>query len=466
MVAALLCLLFSAEAYAYVGNGFIWNMTEIEIPVNSNFLSYLDQFEVQFYYCGQLTDEEVKVDVDEFYYGNLTISTSMVGIKTVKLIATVQGYSSFDRKDIIVHVVDNQQPEIIQLQPLIFSVNQAVSYENYFEARDNDEIASLIFNDENVNYSSAGTYTMKVIAIDVSGNRIEQSYNVSIVDKGKPTIDATRFIEVEYGDLDFDISEYASASDSIDGDLSSTIRVEGLDIFKLGSQEVKIWVVDSSGNQTVLYKKIEVVDTKAPNLELSTYFDTINIGDEIDFRSYVARVSDNCFVIDISNVSIDTTEFKNEFGSYSIEYKICDESYNYTIRYLTINVSYSEAPTIIANDLSFNQNEIFNLKDYISVSDPYDDSVLDTLIIDDSVLNRNKPGIYEVVIKAVNKAGLSTTKSIKVTIVAPNSESKIGINNIYDYIYENKLMFAIIIIAISGGLYYFLFRKKGDKLGE
>ena len=95
------------KSSAYVGNGYVWNKTEISININDNFEDYLDEFEVKFYYKGQLTDEEVKVSLDKFYYGGLSVSTSEVGRKTVKLIAEVSGYSTIDRRDILLNILDD-----------------------------------------------------------------------------------------------------------------------------------------------------------------------------------------------------------------------------------------------------------------------------------------------------------------------------------------------------------------------
>ena len=112
MLSVFICQLFLLNVNAYVGNGFLWNKTEIYVDLNSNFDDYIKEFEVKFYYKGDLTNEEVKVSLDSFYYGNLTISTNIVETKAVKMIATVPGYSSYDRRDILVHVVDIQRGQM------------------------------------------------------------------------------------------------------------------------------------------------------------------------------------------------------------------------------------------------------------------------------------------------------------------------------------------------------------------
>lgn len=106
-----------------------------------------------------------------------------------------------------------------------------------------------------------------------------------------PDLILSNFITVEYGDLDFDIKNYVKASDSYEGDLTSSVTISGLDIYKLGDQTVTIFVSDSSGNVRSVSKVITVVDTTAPVLELSKYNDTIYLGEETpDLRGYIKDV--------------------------------------------------------------------------------------------------------------------------------------------------------------------------------
>lgn len=147
MLSVFICQLFLLNVNAYVGNGFLWNKTEIYVDLNSNFDDYIKEFEVKFYYKGDLTNEEVKVSLDSFYYGNLTISTNIVETKAVKMIATVPGYSSYDRRDILVHVVDTEFPKITKIKDLDFEIGQVINYDDYFKFSDNDKIESYQYND-------------------------------------------------------------------------------------------------------------------------------------------------------------------------------------------------------------------------------------------------------------------------------------------------------------------------------
>ena len=456
--------LFLIKTNAYVGNGFVWNKTEISVDLNTNFDDYIKDFEVKFYYKGELTDEVVKVSLDSFYYGNLTVSTNAVETKVVKMIATVQGYSSYDRRDILVHVVDTEFPVITKIKDLDFEIGEAVNYSDYFTFSDNDKVSSFQFNDSAVNYTVPGVYTLNVVVSDLAGHVVSENFNVSVSDKSIPDLVLANFITVEYGDVEFDIKKYVKASDSYEGDLTSSVQMTGLDVFKLGDQTVTISVSDSTGNIRRVNKIITVVDTTAPILELSRYNDTIYLGEEApDFKNYIKRCTDNTASISADDVAIDAESFLMEYGSYTITFTVCDANANYCVRKLNINVSYKEAPVIECKDLEFEQNATINLKDYIKVTDLYDESISSNYKLYDSAVDTKTPGKYEVFVEATNMAGHSTISKFYVTIKSKNTDTQNTLYDVYEYIYENKLIIILAIIAISGVIIALCIKKKKTK---
>ena len=72
-------------------NRFSWNKTTINVPLNESIENYLDEIEVKFYYNGVLTDSEVNLKIDDFYYGNVSIPTNIACTKMVRVIAYVDG---------------------------------------------------------------------------------------------------------------------------------------------------------------------------------------------------------------------------------------------------------------------------------------------------------------------------------------------------------------------------------------
>lgn len=458
----------SKEASALTGNGFIWNKTEVTVPLYDNFEDYLDEFDVSFYYKGQVVPNAyVKVELDDMYYNDFVVSTKDVGTKQVKLIATVRGYSTYDKRDVLVHIVDEQMPMITQIKPLIITLNQKITLDEYFLIKDNYAIESAYLLDDKVNYTKLGTYPINIVAFDKSNNKIIKTYNLYIVDKEKPSIEVANFIEVNYGDEDFDLLDYVKASDNIDGDLTKLIEYDKstLDVYKLGPQNIKVKVSDKHGNETLTEVLITVVDNEAPTVELTKYFASVQIGTKPDFKEFIKKVGDNCDKeLTLDDVVIDDSEYEDTFGTYTIYYTLIDSSGNKIERKLSFSVSYNSYPIIEATDLVFKVGERFDLKDHIKVYDEYDSNLHVT--IDDSVLDINTPGKYEIVITALNLAGLKSEKSIYVTIESGKSEVENIFDNIYDYIYENKMTVILLILGASGGVIYLVMRKKRHNISE
>lgn len=466
----------SNNSYAYTGNGFIWNMQEITIPLNSNFESYIDNFEVRFYYNGAMTNEDVKVELDSFYYGSLTISTDTVCDKEVSLIAYVEGYSNFDRKTIIVHVKDDEAPVIKCIRDLSFELKDVIEnglpFDKYFSISDNASIDTstvLITYDPN-DITKLGTHEVIASCSDINGNLAKRQFYYTIYNNDPPTVNVASHIEVEYNDLTFNIKDYIEAYDYLDGDIAQTAEITGLDVMTLGTQNIVITVTNSQGNSTVIEKEITVVDLTAPTLELTTYHDTVlkDNAYDIDFYSYINKIYDNACTLTEEDVSIDTSDFTYNIGQNSVYYILKDSSGNYTKRELVIDIRYDIAPSIDVDEskLYFKENESFDLSDYITVSSPYDNNVSSNYKIDEKVLNRSEAGVYEVIVEAMDYAGNETIKKLYVTIESDDSEG-LGntMNNIYKFIYKYKLLFVVSIIAFFTWLIFFI-NKKRKKLGE
>ena len=458
----LIVIIFNNKVHASE-NYFVWDKTSINVGVGQSIEKELESINITFYYNGKKTKEKVSLKLDTFYYGSLSISTSTPETKKVRVIATVSGYSSFDRREIEVNIVDNIAPEIIQIANLSIGYNEPINYNDYFKAIDNYALESLIFVDDYVNKNVPGIYPLKVIAIDKVGNKVERNFNVNIVDLTKPVLLANTFIEVAYGDLEFDIRDYVKATDDYDGDITSKIECKGLDIFNLGKQNVILEVKDASGNIISINQEITVIDNKAPELELEEYNVTTMISDtNIDFKRYIKSTSDNCDNLTIYDVEIDSSEFRNEIGQYKIYYHLKDSSGNYIIRTLTINVSFDNPPEIIASNFTVSKNQTINWNDYISVTDLYDNNIKESLIINSNNVDTKTPGVYEVIIEATNVAGIKTTKVIYVTVKDENilNES----SDLYTTFYNNRITIIVIIIGITA-FTVITIRKKTRKNG-
>ena len=457
------------NVYAYTGNGFVWSRSDLYVDVNTSFDSYISQIDVKFYYNGNLTNEDVIVELDRFYYGSNTIATDTVCDKNVMLYAYVPGYTNYSRKNILVHIVDNEYPVIKQIKSLSFGVKESFSGVDYFSITDNNKIdeSTIKYDYKEYELAKLGEHLITVSASDVAGNRTERTFTYNIIDKNKPTLSTASKIEIEYGSLNVSLSDFVTAYDEEDGDLTNAISYSGYDPYKIGNQLVTFSVEDSSGNKDEVVKEISVVDLKAPTLELTTYSDTYYIEDidTLNLNSYISKVYDNVDELSFDDVIIETGDLSKAIGNYQIAYTLFDKAKNYTKRYLSIQIRYKSAPLIEASDFTIEVGDSIDWSKYVSVSSIYDQNVSTNYSIDSKVLDPSQIGTYEVIIEAMDYAGNETTKSIMVTVKNDNSSAtKDSVSDIYTFIYNNKLIIIVVIVAIFIYLIIFI-KKKNKKLG-
>ena len=457
------------NVYAYTGNGFVWSRSDLYVDVNTSFDSYISQIDVKFYYNGNLTNEEVIVELDRFYYGSNTIATDTVCDKNVMLYAYVPGYTNYSRKNILVHIVDNEYPVIKQIKSLSFGVKESFSGVDYFSITDNNKIdeSTIKYDYKEYELAKLGEHLITVSASDVAGNRTERTFTYNIIDKNKPTLSTASKIEIEYGSLNVSLSDFVTAYDEEDGDLTNAISYSGYNPYKIGNQLVTFSVEDSSGNKDEVVKEISVVDLKAPTLELTTYSDTYYIEDidTLNLNSYISKVYDNVDELSFDDVIIETGDLSKAIGNYQIAYTLFDKAKNYTKRYLSIQIRYKSAPIIEASDFTIEVGDSIDWSKYVSVSSLYDQNVSTNYSIDSKVLDPSQIGTYEVIIEAMDYAGNETTKSIMVTVKNDNSSAtKDSVSDIYTFIYNNKLIIIVVIVAIFIYLIIFI-KKKNKKLG-
>ena len=458
-----LCL--SKNSYAYTGNGFVWSRSDLYVPINTSFENYISQIDVSFYYNGTLTNEEVIVELDKFYYGSSTISTDKICDKNVTLYAYVPGYTNYSRKNILVHIYDNEYPEIRCIKSLSFSKKDSFSPQDYFSITDNDSIdeKTITYDYIESELKIYGEHQITVSAADLAGNYSSRTFTYTVSDNSYPVISLSSNIEIEYGDYNFNLTDFVYAYDEDDGDLTNAVSYTNFDPYKIGEQTITFYVKDASGHQSEINKTINVVDLKAPTLELSDYNICIDIDDYETFnaKDYVSRISDNVDNLTIDDVIIDLDDLNKSIGEYQISYTLFDKSKNYTKRYLNISIRYSEAPIINASDFSVEIGDSIDWDKYVSVQSSYDSNVSYNYLIDSKVLNLNEAGTYEVIIEAMDYAGNESEKSIYVTVKNDKtSKSKNTVSNIYTFIYEHKVLLIIIVIALFGFIINFIIKKR------
>lgn len=191
---------------------------------------------------------------------------------------------------------------------------------------------------ENVNLNELGDYEVTYKSHERIAINKEKVIKVHIIDKEGPVItlnnEETKIINYkeEYKEDGY------KAIDNVDGDLTNKVEVtNNIDNTKLGKYKVTYKVKDSSNNETIIERNVEVKDTEAPviklNRNINSYLilnNNININDFKAIDNYDGDITDK--------VEVTGSVDNKKIGIYKVTYKVKDSSNNETILETTINV--------------------------------------------------------------------------------------------------------------------------------
>ena len=127
------------------------------------------------------------------------------------------------------------------------------------------------------------------------------------------------------------ISQVIRAEDCIDGDISRSIIVTSEDFTGsvVGVFSIDISVTNSKGDVSTLKLPLVLEDRtlSAPVIELSEYLIYADIGEEIDFASFIVGAKDKKQTdIPLESVRIETKADMEKEGIYSVHYYVDDSS--------------------------------------------------------------------------------------------------------------------------------------------
>ena len=120
---------------------------------------------------------------------------------------------------------------------------------------------SVVVDARSVNVNVEGEYYAVYTAYDSDGNETVVRRKVTVVytDNVAPDLYGINDVKIVVGDESFTTLKNVQAVDTIDGDLTSDIKVEGnVDIWTLGDYEVKYTVKDKSNNEKTVTRKVTV----------------------------------------------------------------------------------------------------------------------------------------------------------------------------------------------------------------
>lgn len=217
--------------------------------------------------------------------------------------------------------------------PRINLENDKINLGDYIKVTANNVFYNLSDNvsiSDNVNNKVIGKYKVKA-TFNYAFLTFNKYFDVEVVDKIKPEIVLKGDSTVKVCPLKDYEEEGYSASDNYDGDLTNNVVVIK------ESNSILYKVIDKSGNESVVERKIDFTDDEAPVITLKGNQNmTIYAGNSYNEPGYSA--SDKCDGDLTNNVLSTGTVDINKIGTYTIYYSVKDAAGNEGKAERTVNV--------------------------------------------------------------------------------------------------------------------------------
>ncbi|XRG77000.1 immunoglobulin-like domain-containing protein [Rossellomorea sp. GAMAL-10_SWC] len=351
-----------------------------------------------------------------------TVDSKKEGVYT--LIYSVSDHSgnesTFTRN---ITVEDNIKPTIDRVKPIFLGItNKSINIDSTFDAKDGifayDNVDNDLTNEIKVNgivnTKIKGIYTLTYSVSDHSGNQINVTRNITVVDNVKPIILGTANKTINIG-TSFDTKTGVSAMDNVDGDLTNKIKIVGdLNTKVKGNYALAYVVADDSGNETIVTRIITVVDNVKPSI-IGATSKSINIGTSFNAKTGVTA-TDNVDGNLTSSIKVSGDVNTRAKGTYTLTYSVSDTSGNTTILTRKISVIDNIKPVISgATSKSIRVNTTFNPRTGVTAKDNVDGNLTSSIKITGTV-NTKKKGTYTLTYSVTDKSGNKTNVTRKVTV--------------------------------------------------
>ena len=359
----------------------------------------------------------MKIKTDNFINENIIKRKAMfipiVGVAVFMLV----GYAA----------VDKEAPEIV-------SNRVEVSYGEKFDLNainitDNqDERDDLIVDIKagNVNTKQLGTYEVLVSASDSSSNIATKEILVEVVDDKAPEfkvvgVDKGYVVQVPINGSN-DVSNYVSAIDNVDGDVSPFIETDkALDASKPGIQDITLSVTDSSGNVTEKTFEFAVSDLTPPSVTLLEGENIIiDYASEFKLENYLVASDD---MGSVTNTIIGSVDTRKEGETQTIKVSTKDDAKNEVVSTLNFNVKDISGPKInlSSNEVEVAKGDAFDPRMYlVSAIDNKDGDV--TADVSVGNIDTNTTGNKSVEFSVLDAAGNKSVASFSVKVYTPGTK--------------------------------------------
>lgn len=283
-------------------------------------------------YEGDITSK-IQVAKDSY-----TINKNKVG--TYEILFTVKNSSNRVKEYLlIVSVMDFKNPIIEGPSSKSLSYKDIITesdIESLFTVRDNyDTNLRVKIVDINVINGKVGKYFVLLEAVDSSKNKTNHQLEVNIIDDINPAFkdESQGIIKINYKDKITDemLKLNLSASDEIDGNLTSSIKIIKNEIKNvLGFYNVTYEVIDLSGNKNTYVRKYEVISEDIPVFWISKNIITIEEINKMSIDQIAELISkyNNIEMLSYSVIKDEYSGFENVKGLYNVKLSINDKSGN------------------------------------------------------------------------------------------------------------------------------------------
>ncbi len=296
---------------------------------------------------------------------------------------------------------------------------------------DGDLTANIVITGT-VDTNTAGTYIVTYSVSDAAGNSASENRTVNVnADTTPPviTLNGNATVDVNVGGTYTELG--ATATDNVDGDLTSSIVISGtVDTNTAGVYTITYSVSDSSGNSDSVDRTVNVIeDTTPPVITLSgaSVID-LNVGDT--YNELGATATDNVDGDLTANIIITGTVDTNTAGVYTVTYSVSDTAGNSASEDRTVNVNADTTPPVItlngASVIDLNVGDIYNELG-ATATDNVDGDLTANIVIT-GIVDTNTAGVYTVTYSVSDTAGNSASEDRTVNVNADTTPPVITLN--------------------------------------
>ncbi|MBA3926445.1 immunoglobulin-like domain-containing protein [Listeria rustica] len=283
------------------------------------------------------------------------------------------------------------------------------------DTEDGNITSKIKIESNNVDMSKDGSYAVVYSVTDSDNNTTKVTRHVYVRTNDKPVIHASD-ITFKAG-YTFDVKAGISASDTEDGDITSSVKIvaNDVDASTAGTYHVTYSVTDSDNNTitktiivTVLTNEKPVIDASDVTRKAHRALDpmanvTASDLEDGDITSSIKIIA--------NDVNIDVP------GEYHTTYSVIDSDGNATEKTITVTILSNDAPVITGKDSQFKAGRTFDPMAGISANDTEDGDITSSITLVSNDVNPDVAGVYHVTYSVTDSDGNTTEATYTVTVL-------------------------------------------------